>query len=104
MTDSKTITKSQITGSFFLHSHLSASLKNTLRNFAGYDKLSLTQTEAIEQMIHAISHIVTGENNYLGYWRSISELVDQELKELNAYPAAIDSTTTYKKVDTGVPF
>jgi hypothetical protein len=70
-------------GSFVGHAAITQDLKASMRRTKGWDRLSETQTEALEMIAHKIGRILNGDPDYDDSWRDIAGYSELIVKELN---------------------
>jgi hypothetical protein len=69
-------------GSFVGHAAITQSIKYQMVMTSGWEKLSLSQREALEMIAHKIGRILNGDPNYADSWHDIAgyaSLIDKEL-------------------------
>ena len=72
-------------GAFNGHSYIAQQLKNVMRLNCPdeWQKLSDSQKEALEMIMHKIARILNGDPNYDDSWRDIAGYAELVVKELN---------------------
>lgn len=73
-------------GIFKDHALITQQLKSTMKRTEGWSRLSASQKEALEMIVHKIGRILNGDPNYDDSWIDISgyaELIVKELKGQN---------------------
>lgn len=73
-------------GDFRLHANISQSLKTNMKATDGWDRLTHSQKESLEMIVHKIARILNGDPNYHDSWRDIAgyaTLVADKLKVEN---------------------
>jgi hypothetical protein len=74
-------------GSFDGHANITQQLKLTMRQHkcgAGWCKLSHSQSEALEMIVHKIGRILNGDPNYADSWHDIAGYAKLVEDEINA--------------------
>lgn len=71
-------------GVFASHAHISQTLKDILGVTSGWRRLSFSQKEALELIMHKIARILNGDPNYDDSWRDIAGYSQLIVNELNA--------------------
>ena len=69
-------------GTFESQGKISQSFKETMRDTDNWDKLTCSQKESLEMVVHKIARILNGDPNYADSWHDIAgyaTLIDQEL-------------------------
>ena len=59
-------------GDFTTNSAISHALKLIMRGSPNWPKLSATQTEALEMIVHKISRALAGDHDHEDHWRDIA--------------------------------
>jgi hypothetical protein len=70
-------------GKFVDHAYITQRLKKEMRETSGWDRLTYSQTEALEMIAHKIGRILNGDPNYADSWVDIAgyaKLVGDELE------------------------
>jgi hypothetical protein len=70
-------------GEFKDHAEISQSLKDVMRNFPGWNRLSDDKKEALEMIQHKIARILNGDPSYADSWHDITgyaRLVEAQLE------------------------
>lgn len=63
--------RGHVHGDFTENAHTAQTLKQVARAGVGYDKLSLVQREAIDNVLQKVARIVTGNPNHKDHWHDI---------------------------------
>ena len=69
-------------GKFSGHADITQDLKHVMRYTEGWDRLNVSQKEALEMIAHKIGRILNGNPNYADSWHDIAgyaTLVDKQL-------------------------
>lgn len=69
-------------GSFESQGEISQNMKKAMRVTDNWDKLSYSQKESLEMIVHKIGRILNGDPNYADSWHDIAgyaTLIDQQL-------------------------
>lgn len=73
-------------GVFKDHARITQLLKETMRQQPGWRRLSPSQMEALEMVVHKIARILNGDPGYLDSWVDIEGYVRLIVKELQGDP------------------
>lgn len=63
--------RGQVHGDFTENAHTAQTLKQVAHAGVAYDKLSLVQREAIDNVLQKVARIVTGNPNHKDHWHDI---------------------------------
>lgn len=69
-------------GVFADHARISQALKRAVQTEPGWNRLSDSQAEALEMVLHKVARIVNGDPDYADSWHDVAgyaTLVEQEL-------------------------
>lgn len=76
--------RGQVHGDFAENAHTAQTLKQVARAGVGYDKLSLVQREAIDNVLQKVARIVAGNPNHKDHWHDIqgyAKLAEDRVQE-----------------------
>lgn len=79
--------RGKIYGKFADRALIAQELKRSMRVFPGWQRLDVSQREALDMIQHKISRILNGDPKYVDSWVDIegyAHLVTEELQKLNA--------------------
>lgn len=74
-------------GVFRGHAEITQALKTSMALTAGWQRLSSSQRESLEMIVHKIGRILNGDPDYADSWHDIAgyaTLVEQELNTMHA--------------------
>jgi hypothetical protein len=89
-------------GEFSEFSVICQSLKDIIRNTKGWGKLTPSQKEALEMIMHKSARILNGDPNWVDSWHDISGYASLEEKRLNGIRTA--ETKPADSVDSSQEF
>lgn len=70
-------------GSFSGHAFITQQLKDAMKNSPNWDKINVSQKEALEMVAHKIGRILNGDPNYLDSWVDIVGYTQLIVDQLN---------------------
>lgn len=70
-------------GPFKRHAEISQELQRVVAHYGGYRKMSDSQCEAINMIMHKIGRVINGDPNYDDNWRDIAGYAQLIVDELN---------------------
>lgn len=59
-------------GDFTEHAQITQNMKACMRQYEGWSRLTPSQMEALEMIIHKIGRILAGNPNYADHWDDIA--------------------------------
>jgi hypothetical protein len=69
-------------GEFSTHAEITQGLKDVMKGWEGWDRLTPSMREALEMIAHKIGRIINGDPNYIDSWSDVigyARLVEKEL-------------------------
>lgn len=82
-TDALLIERSATHGDFSVHAAATCALKDIMATFDNWQRLDVTQREALDMIAHKIGRILAGDPNFKDHWDDIAgyaRLVAQRLE------------------------
>lgn len=70
-------------GIFARHAEITQRLKHVLQGYPNWQKLSASQKEALDMIVHKIGRILNGDPDYADSWHDIAGYATLVEKELN---------------------
>lgn len=71
-------------GAFHSHAKITQDLKQVMYDTGKFDKLSASQRESLEMIMHKVGRILNGDPNYADSWHDIAGYATLVEKELNS--------------------
>lgn len=68
-------------GSYSVHANCTQLLKRVLRKFGNWKRLSPTEREALEMIMHKVGRIMAGDPHYVDHWDDIAGYASLVAKE-----------------------
>lgn len=59
-------------GDFDEHAAITQYLKDSMRSFPGWDRLSAAQRESLDMNAHKVGRILAGDPNFIDHWEDIA--------------------------------